>query len=134
MPKQLNQPISPVELLPIQVIVATTNGAAVDSYLADGSSFDTALIKAAIGILGSQGTTKVKIEESDSLTFASGVQTAEGGDEVTVAANNVYAFQIKRAKRYLRAVVTFTTPGATPTAEVHVSGILCNWDLPFPIL
>jgi len=133
MPKQLNQPISPVELLPIQVIVATTNGAAVDSYLADGSSFDTALIKAAIGNLGTQETTKVKIQEADDSGFTAPT-TAEGGDEVTVAADNVYSFQIKRAKRYLRAVVTFTTPGATPTAEVHVSGILCNWDLPFPIL
>ncbi len=133
MPKQLNQNISPVELIPIQVINATTPGAAVDSYLADGSSFDTALIKAAIGNLGTQATTKVKIEEADDSGFAAPT-TAEGGAEITASADTVYSFQIKRAKRYLRAVVTFTTPGATPSAEVHIDGILCNWDLPFPIL
>jgi hypothetical protein len=133
MPKQLNQNIKPTDLIPIQVINDTINGSAVDSYLADGSSFDTALIKAAIGDLGSQATTKVKIQEADDSGFTTPT-TAEGGDEVTVAADNVYSFQIKRAKRYLRAVVTMTTPGATPSAEVHVSGILCNWDLPFPIL
>ncbi len=133
MPKQLNRNISPVELIPIQVINVTTNGAGVDTYLADGSSFDTALIKAAIGDLGSQATTKVKIQEDSDSAFGTPT-TAEGGDEITALADSVYLFQIKRAKRYLRVVVTFTTPGATPTAEVHVSGILCNWDIPFPIL
>ncbi len=133
MPKQLDENISPVELIPIQVIIVTTNGTGVDTYLADGSSFDTALIQVAIGDLGTQATTKVKIQEADDSGFTAPV-TAEGGDEVTVATDHTYSFQIKRAKRYLRAVVTFTTPGATPTAEVHVSGILCNWDIPFPIL
>ncbi len=134
MPKQLNNNIKPVELLPIQAIEDSANGTGVDTYLADGSSFDTALIKAAIGDLGSQASTKVKIQESDVSDFSSGAQTAEGGDEVTVSADNTYIFQIKRAKRYLRAVVTLATPGETPSAEVHVDGILCNWDLPFPIL
>ena len=133
MPKQLDQNISPVELLLIQTLEDSANGSAIDTYLADGSSFDTALIKAAVGNLGSQATTKIKIQEDNDSAF-SAPTTAKGGDEVTVTADNIYSFQIERAKRYLRAVVTLTTPGATPSAEVHVSGILCNWEVPFPIL
>lgn len=134
MPKQLNQNIKPASLIPIQTINATMSGSGVDTYLPDGSSFDTALIRAAIGILGSQATTKVKIEESNASDFGSGVSVAEGGEEVTVAADSVYSFQVKRLKRYLRATITLTTPGGSPSAVVHVSGILCNWDIPFPIL
>ncbi|MFA5169088.1 MAG: hypothetical protein WC530_11230 [Candidatus Omnitrophota bacterium] len=133
MPKQLDQNIKPVELLPIQTLADSANGSAIDTHLADESSFETALIKAAVGDLGSQATTKIKIQEDDDSAF-SAPTTAEGGAEVTVSADSTYSFEIRRAKRYLRAVVTLTTPGATPKAEVHVSGILCNWDLPFPIL
>ena len=133
MPKQLNQNIKPVDLIPVQSLAETTEGSGIDSYLADGSSFDTALIGAAVGALGSQANTKIMIQESDSAAFASPT-TADGGEEITVAADHTYAFQIKRAKRYLRAVVTLNTPGETPSAIVHVSGILCNWDRPFPIL
>lgn len=133
MPKQLNQNIKPVELLPIQTLEDSANGSEVDTYLADGSSFDTALIKAAVGDLGTQASTKIKIQEDDDSEFGT-PSTAEGGEEITASADNTYSFQIKRAKRYLRAVITIATPGETPAAEVHVSGILCNWDLPFPIL
>lgn len=133
MPKQLDQNISPVELLPIQTLEDSANGSAVDTHLADESSFETALIKAAVGNLGSQATTKIKIQEDDDSEF-SAPTTAKGGDEVTVAADHTYSFQVERAKRYLRAVVTLTTPGETPSVEVHVSGILCNWEVPFPII
>jgi len=133
MPKDLQNDIKLVELIPIQVINTTTEGAAVDTYLPDGFKFPSALVKAGVGDLGSQASTKIKIQEDDDSGFGTS-STAEGGDEVTVSADSVYNFQIARKKRYLRAVVTFTTPGATPSAEIHISGILCDWGKPFPIL
>ncbi|QLG69729.1 MAG: hypothetical protein CH104c_0498 [Candidatus Woesebacteria bacterium] len=75
----------------------------------------------------------MKIEESDASDFSSGVSVAKGGDEVTVAADNSYQFQVERSKRYLRAVVTITG-GISPSAEVFVGGLLWNAQRPFPML
>jgi len=132
MPKELENNIKLAELLPIQVITATAEGAATDTRLADESRFSSALVRVAIGDLGDQTSTKVKIEEDDDAAFGA-ASVAEGGEEVTVAADNTYKMEIKRKKRYLRAVVTIAG-GAAPSAEVHISGILCDWGKPFPIL
>lgn len=131
--KDIKNDIKLVEFLPIQVITATTNGVAVDTRLPDESRFSSALVRAAVGDLGTQASTKIKIEEDDDSGFGS-PSIAEGGEEVTVAADNVYTFQIGRKKRYLRAVVTLDTPGASPKAEIHINGILCDWGKPFPII
>ncbi len=133
MPELLKENIKKANAIPIQVINATTEGAAIDMKLSEMFSFDTALVDINIGNLGDQTSTKVKIQESDSATFASGVTTAAGGEEITVAADSVYKMEVERTKRYLRAVVTITG-GSSPSAEVCIGMILCNWQKPFPIL
>jgi len=130
--KTLNQNIHPTTLLPIGVITATTQGAAVDSYLSDRPAYDSGLIDIAIGNLGDQTSTKVKIEESDASDFSSGVTEAKSGEEITVAADTGYKMQIERKKRYLRAVVTITA-GSAPSAEVYVGALLWDAQRPFPI-
>lgn len=132
MPKQLDQNIKIVQLIPIQTITATTNGSAIDTKISEMFNMDTALVNIEVGDLGDQTSTKVKIEEDDDSNFGS-ASVAEGGDEITVAADNSYKMEIKRAKRYLRAVITITG-GTSPSAEVFVGGVLCNWQKPFPIL
>lgn len=130
--KILNQNIHPATLLPIGVITVTTEGSAVDTYLSDRPAYDSSLIDIAIGNLGDQTSTKVKIEESDSSTFSSGVTVAKGGEEITVEADTSYKMQIERKKRYFRAVVTITA-GSTPSAEVYVGALLWDAQRPFPI-
>ncbi len=131
--KALNQDIKKVNAIPIQVITVTTEGDAIDTKLSENFSFETALLHAEVGNLGDQTSTKIKIQESDSATFASGVTTAEGGDEVTVAADINYKFEVLKTKRYLRAVVTIAG-GTTPTVEIYIGGILWNAAKPFPIV
>lgn len=133
MPKQLDQNIKKVEVLAIQKIEETTEGSAVDTYLADGSAFDTALVNVEIGdITGTPTSVKVKIEEDDDNAFGS-ASVAVGGEEVTVAADTSYKMEITRKKRYLRVVATITG-GTTPTVQVYVGAILWNVQKPFPIL
>jgi hypothetical protein len=40
--------------------------------------------------------------------------------------------EITRKKRYLRAVVTLE--GATKSVVIYITGILCDWGKPFPII
>ncbi|MDD2822808.1 MAG: hypothetical protein PHQ59_01880 [Candidatus Daviesbacteria bacterium] len=132
--KSLGQNIQIKQLLPVQTLADSANGSAVDTQENVGSHFDTALVNVEIGNLGSQATTKVKIEESDSSTFATGNTVAPGGAEITVAQDTSYKMEIERTKRYLRAVVTMTTPGATPSAEIFIGAILWNAQKPFPVV
>lgn len=132
--KSLGQNIKLAKLLPIQTLTDSANGSAIDTLLGDGFRFDTALVNVEIGNLGTQASTKVKIEESDASNFGSGVTVAKGGEEVTVAQDTSYKMEIERAKRYLRAVLTLTTPGATPSVEVFVGAILWNAQKPFPVV
>lgn len=131
--KTLNQNIRTATLLPIGVIVETTAANAVDTYLSGRSAFDSALIDIAIGNLGDQTSTKVKIEESDSSTFASGVTVAKGGEEITVETDAGYKMQIERQKRYLRAVVTITG-GEAASAEAYIGALLWSAQRPFPFV
>jgi len=130
--KILNQNIHPATLLPIGVITETTQGSAVDSYLSGRPAYDSGLVDIAIGNLGDQTSTKVKIEESDASDFSSGVTAAKGGEEITVEADTGYKMQIERKKRYFRAVVTIIA-GSTPSAEVYVGALLWDAQRPFPI-
>lgn len=134
MPKTLNQDIKMIQFVPVQVLAETTNGAAKDMQVNEMFSFETVLADVEIGNLGSQALTKVKIQESDSATFASGVTTAEGGDEITVSADTSYKMEVQRTKRYLRAVVTLTTPGGGPSVEIFIGGMLWNASRPYPIV
>ncbi|KKU71152.1 hypothetical protein A3C29_05170 [Candidatus Daviesbacteria bacterium RIFCSPHIGHO2_02_FULL_40_16] len=131
--RTLNQNIQTKTILPIQVITATTNGASVDTYVSDKPAFDTALVDVAIGNLGDQTSTKVKIEEADVSDFSSGATITKGGEEVTVTADTVYKMQTERKKRYMRAVVTITG-GAAPSLEVYIGAILWNAEKPFPLV
>ncbi len=132
--KALNQNFKKTVSIPNQVLTVSTNGSAVDTYLENRPAFETALIDIAIGALGTQASTGVKIEESDDATFATGVSVAKGGEEVTVAASTNYKREVERTKQYLRAVVTITTPGATPSVGIYVGIILWNAQTPFPAL
>lgn len=129
----LNQNFQTKTLLPIQVITLTTNGTSNDTYVSNQPAFDTALIDVAIGNLGDQTSTKVKVEEADISDFSSDVTVARGGEEVTVVADTGYKMQIERKKRYIRAVVTITG-GITPSAEVYIGAILWNAEKPFPLI
>lgn len=133
MPKQLDQNIKIVQILPIQIISATTNGAAIDTKISEMFNMDTALVNVEIGdITGSPTSVKVKIEEDDDSAFGS-PSVAAGGEEVTVAADTSYKMEISRVKRYLRVVATITG-GTSPTVEVFVGGILWNAQKPFPVI
>lgn len=131
--KTLNQNIQAKTLLPIQVITATNNGVGADTYFSAKPTFDTALVDVAIGNLGDQTSTKVKIEEADVSDFSSGATVAKGGEEITVTADTVYKMQIERKKRYLRSIVTITG-GVAPSAEVYIGAILWNAEKPFPLI
>lgn len=112
------------------------NGDAIDTKNGESESFDGALITAVIGAVGADvSALTLTIQESDSSTFASGNTTAEGGDAVDVLAGDLtQTFQIKRTKRYLRAVLAVTEGGADDNVEIAVTGILCKWAKPFPII
>jgi len=129
--KTLNQNIHTATLLPIGTITETTEATGVDTYLSNRPAYDSGLIDIAIGDLGDQTSTKVKIEESDAADFSSGVSVAVGGDEITVSTDTGYKMQIDRKKRYLRAVVTIDG-GSSPSAEVYVGALLWNAQRPFP--
>jgi hypothetical protein len=137
----LKNNIKVVTMIPLTVHDGDSNaeleGDAIDTYVnADGPAFNTALVTAIIGAVGADvSEALLKIEESDSSTFASGVTTAEGGEAVDVVAGDLtQTFQIRRTKRYLRAVLTPTEDGAADDVEIAVSAILCDWAKPMPIL
>jgi len=129
--KTLNQNIHTATLLAIGVINATTEATGVDTYLSNRPAYDSGLVDIAIGNLGDQTSTKVKIEESDASDFSSGVSVAVGGEEITVAADTGYKMQVDRKKRYLRAVVTIDA-GSSPSAEIYIGALLWNAQRPFP--
>ncbi len=96
-------------------------------------SFDTALALIEIGdITGTPTSVKIKVEEDDDSAFG-GAAVADGGAEITVAADHSYTMEIKRTKRYLRIVVT-TAGGTTPTVECFGAFLLWNAQKPFPRL
>lgn len=129
--KTLNQNIHTATLLTIGSITETTEGNSVDTYLSNRPAYDSGLIDIAIGDLGDQTSTKVKIEESDTFDFSVDVTVANGGEEITVQADAGYKMQIDRKKRYLRAVVTIAG-GSEASAEVYVGALLWNAQKPFP--
>lgn len=134
--KSLGQNFAKANTIPIQVVAdpGDINGAAVDTYDTGGHpQFDTAQAMIEIGLItGSPTSVKVKVQEDDSSAFG-GATVAEGGAEITVAAQHSYLMQIKRTKRYLRVVVD-TTGGTTPTVQAFAAFILFNAQKPFPCL
>lgn len=109
----------------------------IDTYelgAVDGPSFDSALIRALVGAFGADLTSvKIKIHESANSNGSSST-LAKGGDEVTLTEAGEASFQIERTKRYLVAIVTMAATGAADTAPVCITGTLCNWSTPFPII
>ena len=142
MPKQLEDNIKKVNTLAVQTLTGTAGaetthpGSAIDIKLSEMYSFDTALFLIEIGAIeGSPTSVKVKIQEADVSDFSTGVTDAEGGEEITVAANTSYRMEIARRKRYLRALVTIASVAAAAgTVVIFTGAILCNWQKPFPIL
>ena len=131
MAEQMKNIIKVVDLLAIGVHSGDTSGDAVDMRSSNYLNFEGALVRVAIGdIGGTPDSVSVKIEESDSSTFASGNTEAEGGAAFDVEADNVYTLQVKRTKRYIRAVVTFTN-GTSPDVEAHIEAVLNNWAKPY---
>lgn len=131
MAEQMKEPIKIVPLIPAASLSETTSGDGVDMRPSNYLGFEGALVRADIGaITGTPDSVKVKIEESDSSTFASGNTVAEGGAEVTVEEETAYVFEVKRTKRYIRAVVTITG-GSAPTAIVSAVAVLNNWAKPY---
>lgn len=113
------------------------NGAAVDmrEIDKDGSPmFDSALIQAVIGDVGANvDVATVLIQESDTSDFSAGNSVADGGAAVdVVAGDQTVIFEVKRSKRYIRAVLTVEVSGAADDIQIAVTGILSNWAKPFP--
>jgi len=108
------------------------NGDAIDMQASGG--FENALVLAQVGAVGANiSALTLKIQESDSSTFASGNTDAEGGAAVSVLAGALtQSFQIKRTKRYIRAVLTVTESGAADDVEIAATAVLSNWAKPFP--
>lgn len=99
--------------------------------VSESSSYDTALVLIEIGnITGTPDSVKVKIEEDDDSEFG-GAAVIDGGVEITVVQDHSYTKEIKRTKRYLRAVVT-TSGGSVPTIECCVVFLLWNAQVPLP--
>ena len=74
----------------------------------------------------------VKVEESDSSTFASGNTIAEGGEAVDVTAGeSITTFQIKRTKRYIRVVLDIDEDGAADDVQISAVAVLNNWSKPY---
>lgn len=130
--KTLNQKIKVSEAIPLQTIVESLNGTAIDMRPSNDEQYESAIIIAGIGVLGDQDETTIKIEESDSATFASGNTVAKGGEETVVTASSTNEFQIERTKRYIRAVAT-VVDGDTPSAPVYAVAILSDMETPHPV-
>lgn len=103
---------------------------------AGSPSFDGALIRAKVGTFGANlDSVAITIEESNDDDFSDNSETvAEGGAEQTLTEAGELIFQIRRTKRYLRAVVDMTASGSADTAPMSIDGILHNWAKPFPIV
>jgi len=98
----------------------------------DGEQYDTALVRIAVGnIANTPDSVAVIIQESDTADFAS-ASTCLGGESQTVVADTIYTKQVTRTKKFIRASIDFTG-GSSPTAEMHIDAILCNWATPFPV-
>lgn len=127
----MKEPIKIAALVQNAILEETTSGDALDMRPSNYLGFEGAIVRADIGeITGTPDSVKVKIEESDSSTFASGNTVADGGAEVTVEASTAYVFQIQRTKRYIRAVVT-VTGGTTPKVTTSIVAVLNNWARPY---
>lgn len=141
MARDLRHMVKPTAFVPLEEISAVKNGSAVDTYESDsqGYHYDSAYIEAGVAECGDDVTgVKVKIEEDNDSGFSSPT-VAEGGEEKTIAEDNQARFQVRRSKRYLRAVVTpneVDSPGGgsgEDVASVYVTGLLTNWIIPMPI-
>jgi hypothetical protein len=129
MTETMKNAVSVKELLEVQVLVGDGN-----SSIVDMSGFDTALVLVGIGnIGGTPDSLKVTVQESDVANFGSGITTMEGGDETTVTADNLYQFQVRRTKRYMRVNYNFTA-GTSPDAETYAVALATNWAKPFNIV
>lgn len=109
--------------------VETSNSVTAFSGGRDGEQYDTALVRIACGnIVNTPDSLAVIIQESDTADFASVATVASQ----TVEADTVYTLQVARTKKFIRAKADFTG-GSSPTAELHVDAILCNWAIPMPV-
>lgn len=86
-----------------------------------------------IGAVGADvDVATVKVEESDSSTFASGNTVAAGGEAVDVIAGDAsFTFQVLRTKRYIRVVLDVEEDGAADDVEIAATAILNNWARPY---
>lgn len=128
--KTLENYIKVVNLVPNQLIDDAFESDAVDMQAA--GTFDTALITVDVGaITGTPDEVAVSIIESDNSDLSSS-SVIKGGDEVAVAAETGYTFQVERTKRYIGLSLAFTG-GTTPDAQVSAIALLTNWARPFPL-
>lgn len=135
----LKNNIKAVTVLPLTVFDGDNTpleGDAIDMYqTSDGPAFDTALVTAVVGAVGADvSEALLSIEEDDDEEFGD-PSVAEGGTAVDVVAGDLtQTFQIRRTKRYIRAVLAVTEDGAGDTVEIAATAILCNWAKPFPLV
>lgn len=112
--------------------VETSNSVTAFTGGRDGEQYDSALVRVAVGdIANTPDSLAISIEESDTADFAIATD-AVGGEAFAVTADTEYTKQVIRSKKFIRAKVNFTG-GSSPTAELHIVAVLCNWAVPFPI-
>ena len=132
----MKNPVTVVEVVPLTIhdgdADAALESAAVDMQQAGG--YEAALVIAQLGAVGANVTAlTLTIEEDDDSAFGSAT-VAEGGTATSVlAGDDTFTFQVKRTKRYIRAVLAVTETGAADDVEIAVSAILNNWAKPFNI-
>ena len=133
----MKNPIKIVEAIPLTVhngdSDASLEGDAIDMRPSDYLAFEGALVAVQIGTVGGDvSEALVKVEESDSSTFASGNTIAEGGEAVDVTAGeSITTFQIKRTKRYIRVVLDIDEDGAADDVQISAVAVLNNWSKPY---
>jgi hypothetical protein len=126
----MKNPITIANMLDNDAHSGDQNGDTVDMQQAGG--YETALALASVGAFtGSPTTVEIYFEEDDDSGFGSAT-VVEGGEATEVSADSQYNFELKRSKRYIRAVLDFTG-GSSPTAEVAIQALLTNWAKPFNV-
>jgi len=136
MAEQMKNPITIVEVIPLTVHDgdSDTDLASDEVDMQQAGGYENALVIAQLGAVGADVTAlTLKIEEDDDSAFGSATD-AEGGAAVDVSAGDAtFTFQVKRTKRYIRALLEVTEDGAADDVEIAVSAILNNWAKPFNV-
>jgi len=132
----MKNPVAVIQVIPLTDHEGDGN-AALESAAVDmqqAGYYEAALVIAQLGAVGANVTAlTLTIEEDDDSAFGDPT-VAYGGAAISVLAGDAtFTMQVKRTKRYIRAVLQPTETGAADNVQIAVSAILNNWALPFNV-